>query len=60
MKLYIGILFLFITLGLRAQESDLQLAQYYFSNGEFEKALPYCQKVYHKDNSKFNFLRYYE
>ncbi|MCE3296876.1 MAG: hypothetical protein K0R65_2590 [Crocinitomicaceae bacterium] len=60
MKIYIGILFLFITLGLRAQESDLQLAQYYFSNGEFEKALPYCQKVYQKDNSKFNFLRYYE
>jgi tetratricopeptide (TPR) repeat protein len=60
MKIYIGILFLFMSLGLRAQESDLQLAQYYFSNGEFEKALPYCQKVYQKDNSKFNFLRYYE
>lgn len=59
MKVYISILFLFITLGVRAQESDLQLAQYYFSNGEFEKALPYCQKVYQKDNSKFNFLRYY-
>ena len=60
MKIYLSILFIIMSLGLRAQESDLQLAQYYFSNGEFEKALPYCQKVYQKDNSKFNFLRYYE
>jgi tetratricopeptide (TPR) repeat protein len=40
--------------------TDLQLAQYYFSNGEYEKALPYCQKVFSKDNSKFNFKRLYE
>lgn len=60
MKAFLSILFLIFTLGVSAQETDLQLAQYYFSNEEFEKALPYCQKVYQKDNSKFNFLRYYE
>ena len=40
--------------------TDQQLAQYYYSNGEFEKALPYCKKVFSKDNSKFNFKRYYD
>jgi tetratricopeptide (TPR) repeat protein len=45
----------------RAQEgTDQQLAQHYYSSGEFEKALPYCQKVFNKDNNKFNFLRYYD
>ena len=39
--------------------TDQQLAQYYFSNGEFEKALPHCQNVFQKENSKFTFLRYY-
>lgn len=57
------VLFLFILTACfaNAQEgTDLQLAQYYFSKGEFDKALPYCQKVFTKDNSKFNFKRYYE
>lgn len=40
--------------------NDLQLAQYYYANGEFEKALPYCEKVFLKDDSKFNFNRYYD
>lgn len=44
-----------------AQEgSDQQLAQYYYSNGEFEKALPYCQKAFAKESNKFNFSRYYD
>lgn len=61
MKFTLIILFSLIFTGLQAQEgTDLQLAQYYFSNDEFEKALPYCQKVYQKDNSKFNFNRYFE
>lgn len=57
------IAFLFIVLPttkLFSQEgSDLQLAQYYFSKSEFDKALPYCQKVFQKDGSKFNFNRLY-
>jgi tetratricopeptide (TPR) repeat protein len=61
MKKLLLFLFLILTLKLFSQEgTDLQLAQYYFSNGEFEKALPYCQKVFVKDNSKYNFKRYYE
>jgi len=58
--LLISLILLFVPF-VRAQEgNDQQLAQYYYSNGEFEKALPYCQKVFNKDNNKFNFLRYYD
>lgn len=61
MKLISLFLFVALSLNLFGQEgTDLQLAQYYFANGEFEKALPYCQKVYTKDNSKYNFKRYFE
>lgn len=61
MKLISLFLFFVVALNLFGQEgTDLQLAQYYFANGEFEKALPYCQKVYTKDNSKYNFKRYFE
>jgi tetratricopeptide (TPR) repeat protein len=56
--LIISILFQFCSFS--QEGSDLQLSQYYFSKGDFEKALPYCQKVFNKDNSKFNFKRYYE
>lgn len=41
-------------------ETDLQLAQYYYSNGDFEKAKMYYVKLYDKDPSKINFTRYYE
>lgn len=61
MKLILSLFLIFILGSFQAQEgTDLQLAQYYFSNGEFEKALPYCKKVFEKDNSKFNFNRLYE
>lgn len=61
MKALIALTFLFLTFTISAQEgTDQQLAQYYYSAGQFEKALPYCQKVYNKENSKFNFTRYYE
>lgn len=61
MKYLLSLCCLFIITFTFTQEgTDLQLAQYYYGNGEFQKALPYCQKVYQKDNSKFNFLRYYD
>lgn len=41
-------------------ETDLQLAQYYYTNGDFEKAGMYYVKLYDKDPSKINFSRYYE
>jgi tetratricopeptide (TPR) repeat protein len=40
--------------------SDQQLAQYYYSNGEFDKAVSYYQRIFEKDGNKFNFNRYYE
>ena len=46
-------------LGTTQVSTDQQLAQYYYSQGEFEKALPYCQQLFLKENSKFTFLRYY-
>jgi len=61
MKHFAFLLLLFYALNATAQEgTDQQLAQYYFAGGQFEKALPYCQKLYQKENSKFNFTRYYE
>jgi predicted Zn-dependent protease len=61
MKTLISLFFLFAIFCSSAQEgTDAQLAQYYFTNSEFDKALPYCQKVFSKENSKFNFKRLYE
>lgn len=42
-----------------AQESDLQLSQFYYSKGDFDKALPYLEKIYKKEPNKYNFKRYY-
>jgi tetratricopeptide (TPR) repeat protein len=41
-------------------ETDIQLAQYYYTNGEFEKATTYYEKIYENDPSKVVFTRYYE
>lgn len=61
MRLLFSILVLFMTsASLLGQGTDEQLAQHYFTNGEFEKALSYCQKAYNKDPNKFNFKRLYE
>jgi tetratricopeptide (TPR) repeat protein len=59
---YIIVLFsLFHCLNVSAQTgTDQQLANFYFSAGEYEKALPYCQKVFNKDNNKANFMRYFD
>lgn len=43
-----------------AQDTDEQLANYYYGNGDCEKALPYLEKVYQKNPSKFVFSRYLE
>lgn len=40
--------------------SDQQLAQHYYSNGEFDKALIYYEKLYDQNPSKINFTRYVE
>lgn len=52
---------LFLTTAILAQgETDQQLAQYYYANGEFAKARTYYEKIYAKEPSKFNFNRLYE
>ena len=61
MKYCLLLLLVFASLGLKAQgDTDMQLAQHYYSSGDFEKAKIYYVKLYDKDPSKFNFLRYYE
>ncbi len=40
--------------------SDQQLAQHYYSNGEFSKAVTYYGRIFASDPNKFNFNRYYD
>lgn len=40
--------------------SDQQLAQHYYDNGEFDKALIYYEKLFDQNPSKINFTRYVE
>jgi tetratricopeptide (TPR) repeat protein len=61
MKSFLFGLFVFFLAGTSfAQTTDEQLASHYYTNGEFEKALPYCQKAFSKSATKFNFKRLYE
>ncbi len=61
MKFLLGIIFIGISIFSFSQgETDQQLAQHYYSNGDFEKAKIYYVKIYEKDPSKFNFNRYYD
>ena len=48
-------LLLAIPLGTIAQTSDSQLAQYYFQNGEFDKAVMYYEKLYDESPSDVNY-----
>lgn len=41
-------------------ESDQQLATYYYNAGDFEKAIPYYERIFEKEPTKFNFNRYFE
>ena len=61
MKFLLGFLFVWISCFSFSQgETDQQLAQHYYSNGDFEKAKMYYVKIYEKDPSKFNFNRYFD
>ena len=59
---YILLLLFFcsITLSYGQTETDIQLAQYYYTNGEFDKARMYYEKLYATDPSKVIFTRYFE
>jgi len=41
-------------------DTDLQLAQYYYNNGEFDKAVTYYQGLYAKSPTKVYFVRYFD
>lgn len=43
-----------------AQSTDEKLANHYYNEGDCEKALPYLEKVYQENPSKFIFNRYLE
>lgn len=45
---------------LYSQTTDQQLAQHYYSNEEYDKALLYYERLYETDHSKFFFKRYVE
>lgn len=61
MKYILVILFFCsINLSYGQTETDIQLAQYYYTNGEFDKASMYYEKLYATDPSKVIFTRYFE
>ncbi len=51
---------LFASYMVSAQDKNLQLAQQYYMQGDFEKAVIYYEKVYQKDQGHANFTRYYD
>jgi tetratricopeptide (TPR) repeat protein len=62
MKQILLIVFILICLGsaFSQTETDIQLAQHYYSNGEFDKATGYYEKIYNSNPSKVYFNRYFE
>ena len=61
MRIWVLFLIVLSSFAIHAQvDTDLQLAQHYYSSGDFDKAKIYYVKLFDKDPSKFNFLRYYE
>jgi tetratricopeptide (TPR) repeat protein len=51
---------LIIGIGAFAQDTDEQLANYYYSAGDCEKAIMYLEKVYQRNPTKFTFTRLLE
>jgi tetratricopeptide (TPR) repeat protein len=52
-KRSLSLFFLFFSfLSLSQTENDLKLAQHYYQNGDFEKAITYYEKIYNSDQSK--------
>lgn len=59
-NIFIFTLLLFNANNSFAQGTDLQLAQQYYIQGDFAKAVIYYEKVYNKEPNHPNFARYYE
>jgi len=61
MKKILFLFFLCIAQGLFAQtETDIQLAQHYYVNGEFDKAVTYYEKLFENSPTRVYFTRYFE
>ena len=59
-KIILVLITLFSLFDLSAQSTDQQLANLYYTNGEFEKAVVYFEKIINKKSAKFDQLRYVE
>lgn len=59
-KIVITTWMLIFSIAIHAQNNDLLLAQQYYIQGDFEKALVYYEKIFKKDQSHPVFTRYYE
>jgi tetratricopeptide (TPR) repeat protein len=57
MKIFVFFLLLLVSSSGIAQGNDAQLADVYYAKGEYEKAIPYSEKVFERDPSKANFLQ---
>src|SRR5690554_3041901 len=57
-RVLLNIIFLLSFTFVFSQNTDEQLANYYFNEGDCEKALPYLKKVYNDNPSEFIFKRY--
>jgi tetratricopeptide (TPR) repeat protein len=42
------------------QSTDWKLAQLYYGKGEYDKALPYMEKIFSQEPTKTNFMKYYD
>lgn len=61
MKFTLSLVVFLFSLQLVAQTStDQQLANLYYTNGEFDKALPYFEKIITKQSTKFDYFRFIE
>ncbi len=60
MRKLLTILIVFGSLFASAQGTDQQLADYYYTKGDFVKAQEYYEKLFRQEPSRYIFLRYYE
>ena len=61
MKNYLIVLFIGLFFSAFSQsDSDLQLAQHYYGQGSYEKALEYYEKIYNDAPSLVIFKKYFE
>ncbi|MBT5439594.1 MAG: tetratricopeptide repeat protein [Flavobacteriales bacterium] len=61
MKNYLTVLFIGLFFSAFSQsDSDLQLAQHYYGQGSYDKALGYYEKIYNESHSLVIFKKYFE